>query len=160
MDAIVLLGCRSQPGRALTGAGERRVTAAARAWFDGLAPTIVVSGGRRWDGLAETEVLGRALVSRGVPPSALISEWWSMSTAENARYVAELLLPLRRHVGVVTCDWHMDRARRCFEHAGFRVHSLPAPSPHRPSARRLGRQVRERLSWLLDRRATWGWTDP
>jgi uncharacterized SAM-binding protein YcdF (DUF218 family) len=156
-DALVLLGCRVEPA-SLPGPAERRVERAARAFHDGLAPLVVVSGGRRWHGALEAERLAAALVARGVPESALLREEQSRNTLENARCTRALLaLAGRTRIGLVSCDWHLPRALWIFRRAGFEVEPLPAPSPPVPLHRRALRSFRENGAWLLGRAAVLAW---
>lgn len=151
LDALVLLGCPVHAG-ALPPPAARRVARAARAYREGVSSRLVVSGGRRWDGFVEADVLGAELVRQGVPEGALLLERRSQSTRENARYTAELLGPLgARKVFVVSCDWHLPRALFCFERFGLEAEAVPAPAPPLPFARRTLRQLREEGAWLLDR---------
>jgi uncharacterized SAM-binding protein YcdF (DUF218 family) len=109
-DALVLLGCPVR-GTPLSGAAARRVERASSAYREGLAPTIVVSGGRSWNGRVEADALADALALRGVPREALLLERESRTTHENAVQTARVLLASGlRSVGVVTCDWHLPRA--------------------------------------------------
>lgn len=157
LDALVLLGCRIGPGGALSATAERRVEAAARAFAAGSARAVIVSGGRRWGGHAEAEVMADALVARGVPESKLVLELLSFSTCENARYSAEIAQRLGfTTLAVVTCDWHMPRALRAFDAAGIRARAVPARTPPASVAERLLRAGRESLSFWVDRFATWG----
>jgi uncharacterized SAM-binding protein YcdF (DUF218 family) len=150
-DALVLLGCRITPG-ALPPAAERRVARAAQAFEASLAPRVVVSGGRAWEGLMEADRLARELVNRGVPESALLVERMSLTTLDNARCTARLLAPLGvRRVGLVTCDWHLGRALWSFRREGFDAEGVAAISPPLPPHRRALRSLRERGAWLLDR---------
>ena len=156
-DAIVLLGCpvrRTPP----TGAALRRVERAAQAYRERLANTVVVSGGRRWNGIVEADALADALLERGVPPEALIRERESRTTHENAVRTAHLLLPKSlKNVGVVTCDFHLPRALYCFRRAGFEAEGLGAPSPPLPPLRTLLRTLRERGAWFYVRAVARGW---
>lgn len=153
----MLLGCRIGPDGALSQTAERRVEAAARALAAGSAPRVIVSGGRRWNGHAEAEVMSEALRARGVPGDALLLELLSLSTCENARFSAALA---REHgfgeLGVVTCDWHMRRAVAAFAHAGLVVQPFPARTPPAAVHTRIARAGREQVSSWVDRLATWG----
>ncbi|MCC6215469.1 MAG: YdcF family protein [Polyangiaceae bacterium] len=148
-DAIAVLGCRVRPsGGVLGGAAGRRVRRAIEAYRAGVAPRVVACGGRRWDGVPEADALADALIAGGVPPEAILRERWSVSTAENARYTAALAHGLGlRSVVVVTCDWHLPRAVRCFRAAGFAAVGAGAPSP---PGRAALRWPRERASELLE----------
>jgi uncharacterized SAM-binding protein YcdF (DUF218 family) len=134
LDAIVVLGCRIEPSGRPCSAAMRRADRAARAWREGLAPLVVVSGGRRWHGVAEADALTRYLAETcGVPQAAILGEYRSLSTRENAWCVAQLLRRRAAHgVGVVTCDWHIRRALTAFRAAGLLCEPLPAACPPRP----------------------------
>ncbi len=157
-DALVILGCRILPGGELSAAARRRVQATAAAFLAGRAPRVVVSGGRRWHGVSEAEALMRELEKLGVPAPLLVPELCSLSTCENARNVARLLASRGpSKVGVVTCDWHMARALRSFRLAGLDAAPVAAPSPETGARERALRSARERVSFWLDRFATFGW---
>jgi len=150
LDALVLLGCRATRGE-LPGAAARRVRRAAEAYHAGLAPRVVVSGGRPWPDGVEADLLARALEAQGVPESALVLERESRTTRENAARSAVVLANLRAvRVGLVSCDWHLPRAIACFRRAGVLVEPLPAPSPPVSAVRRALRAVRERGAAMVD----------
>ncbi len=156
---MVLLGCRLRPFGALSAAGERRVARAAAAYREGAAPRILACGGKIWTRVRETDALCAALIRAGVPEASLEREGFSRSTRQNARYAAKLLLPRGiRRIGVVTCDWHMPRALRCFEGAGFEATPVPALAPRLHGLRGLERTVRERISFAVDRAVTRNFT--
>jgi uncharacterized SAM-binding protein YcdF (DUF218 family) len=151
LDAIVLLGCRIGTRRRPTGAARRRTERAARAWREGAAPVIVVSGGRRWHGVCEADALRDLLLGAGVPARCVVTERRSRSTLQNARFAGEVLRARgATEVGIVTCDWHLRRALSAFRRLGFRVVGLAAPSPPAGRWRSLVIGGRERLSSVLD----------
>jgi uncharacterized SAM-binding protein YcdF (DUF218 family) len=155
-DALVLLGC--PVAAKLPGPAARRAARAADAYLAGLAPRVVVSGGRRWGGLVEADRLADELVRRGVPRSAILLERSSQTTRDNARYTARLLAELGvRKLGLVSCDWHLRRALWCFEHFGFEAHGVAAPSPPARPTRRVWRVLREFVAGLVDRGACAVW---
>ena len=156
---VAVLGCRvrfSRTGEA-RGVFGRRTCEGARAWRASSgggaildAGLVVASGGRAWDGRVEADAIRDELVRLGVDPGAIVRERASHSTADNARYTAELLA--RRGIDeviVVTCDWHMARARAAFERAGLRVVPWPAVSPPSSWLRRTYRTIRERVAARL-----------
>jgi uncharacterized SAM-binding protein YcdF (DUF218 family) len=155
-DAIVILACRVGPGGYLSPAAHRRVHRGAELFTEGVASSIVVSGGRRWHGVPEAAAFATRLAELGVPAQAVDRELWSLSTCENARYTARLLRARgQRRVALVTCDWHMPRAVASFTLAGLAPLAFPVAAPHgRPLHRS---RLRERMSWRLDRWMTWGW---
>ena len=157
--SLVLLGCRVVGPAALSPPARRRALCAARALHSGLTRHILACGGKTWGGVREADALSAFLVEQGVPETALERETRSLSTRQNAHYAAELLLPrgLSR-VWLVTCDWHMPRALRSFEGAGFRAEPLPASSPAISNGALLFRSGRERVSLLLDGLLTRGFS--
>lgn len=109
---------------------------------------ILVSGGQpRNASRSEAAVIGDLLEKEfGVP--VRWREGDSLDTADNARFSAALLQPLGiRRIVLVTQAFHMPRARRLFEAAGFEV--IPAPTEL------ASRQVQPRsvLDWLPRTRA-------
>jgi len=157
---LVVLGCRPGARGQVEGPAKRRVLAAAGAYALSPAGTLVVcAGGRAWEGVVEADAFAGALASLGVPPAALVRERCSMTTAENARYVAALWSRRRAITGVaaevhlVTCEWHLPRAEGHFQAAGLRVTRVPAPSPPGPLPKALHAAwfaLRERGAALLD----------
>ncbi|HTQ03137.1 MAG TPA: YdcF family protein [Polyangiaceae bacterium] len=149
-DALVLLGCRVAAG-ALPAAAARRAARAADAFGAGLAPRVVVTGGRVWEGRVEADRLADELVTQGVPRESLLLERASRTTRDNAVLTARLLAPLGYvRIGLVSCDWHLARALWSFRREGFEAEPVAALSPPLGTHRRVGRALRERGAWLLD----------
>jgi len=156
---LVLLGCRVVGPAALSPPGRRRALRAKSALQAGLTHQIVACGGKTWNGVRESDALCAFLIEQGIPELALERESSSLSTRQNAHYAAELLLPRgQRRIWLVTCDWHMARALRCFEGAGFQPEPLPAPCPPIPIGQQLLRSARERVCLGLDALLTRGFS--
>jgi uncharacterized SAM-binding protein YcdF (DUF218 family) len=158
--AIVVLGCRVEPAGRLSGASGRRAARAARAFHEGIARLLIASGGVRWGGVLEADALCRELVLSGVPRESILLERRSNSTRQNACFVAQLIEERNgsahgsvspAELVLVTCDWHMPRALRCFGWVGLRAVGLPAESPGVGPSRRLVRSASEALSGWADR---------
>jgi uncharacterized SAM-binding protein YcdF (DUF218 family) len=159
LPSLVLLGCRLGKRGALSATAQRRAARAASAFREGLSPHILACGGKAWSGVREADALCRFLRESGVPEGALEREVWSRSTRQNAHFAAEMLLPRGvRRVGLVTCDWHMARALRCFEGAGFEPVALPAVAPLLHGLPALARVIRERVSFAVDGALTRGFS--
>ena len=147
LDAVVVLGCRVERGGALSGAAERRVARAARAYHEGAAPLLITSGGKCWYGISEARAFRTRLVELGVPEEQVLLELESHNTRQNAR--CSSLLAQKRglsQLGIVTCDWHMPRALADFRYFGVEAMALPAQAP---AARR--QRAAEHVRRLLDR---------
>jgi uncharacterized SAM-binding protein YcdF (DUF218 family) len=156
---LVLLGCRVVGPAALSSPAQRRALRAAAAFRSGLTQHVLACGGKAWGGVRESDALYAFLIAQGVSASALERESQSNSTRENARYAAQLLLPRGiSKIWVVTCDWHMPRALRCFAGAGFDAEPLPALSPAIAMGATFLRAGRERVCLALDALVTRGFS--
>lgn len=151
VDALVLLGCRVEGLAELSAPARRRAERAALAYREAGPRFVIASGGRRWNGVCEADALGHTLIALGVDESAVVRERASLTTRENARYSARLLRERGvSTVGVVTCDWHLERALACFRREGVEAAGIPAASPPiSPLEGRL-RAWRERLAMRLE----------
>jgi uncharacterized SAM-binding protein YcdF (DUF218 family) len=101
--------------------GWDRICADVQLQADGLAPTIVFSGGGPGR-VSEAEVYAEAARWLGCPREAIVLEPLSASTAEHPRNLLRLgALGIRRDtlLLVVTSRLHSKRAALCFRKAGF-----------------------------------------
>lgn len=103
------------------------------AWERGGVERIVVSGAAAGPPMAEF------LQAAGVPAEAITVEDRSRNTAENAREVARLLADEPRPKTLLTSDYHMWRAERCFAAEGVEVARSPVPDAGKRAARWQGR---------------------
>lgn len=148
-DAIVVLGGGTvRPERLSTS----RLGEAARAWRAGRAPIVILSGGGGRGGTgrgrSEAERMAEAIVTLGVPASALVLEERSHSTLENAEFTARLARERHiRDVLLVTSSVHMPRASLLFQEAG--IQAIPVPVPESTAE---GSWTQR---WLPTRRALW-----
>lgn len=150
-DAIVVLGARILSDGRCGPAARRRVEAGALAFERGVAPVVVVTGGRRWDGQMEAVSMGRLLSRLGVPEEAIVLEPFALSTSENAYFtVRHGRLRGWRRFAVVTCSWHLRRAVQDFRLCGAEVIPMPADSGSGAIERRVIRSIKERTSMRLD----------
>jgi uncharacterized SAM-binding protein YcdF (DUF218 family) len=165
-DAIVVLGCGIRPSGRPGPPAARRAASGASAYFAGVAPRILVSGGRRWGAHVEARVISARLVAAGVPRSAIIEELFSLSTSENAIFSAAALRGLSAsgppdatgaqrppRAAVVTCPWHMARALACFRAAGVDAAPFPTGVADLSRVRRAYLELHEIVCRRLDMRA-------
>jgi len=98
-----------------------RVVHAVWAWQHGHFQSIFLVG-------AGSEEMRRFLIAYGVPEGAISVETRSTSTHENALFLKPLLdrFPPGRIV-LLTSDYHMCRAARCFRRVGIAVTTRPFP---------------------------------
>ncbi len=143
-DAIVVLGCRGST------ALKRRLGIGIRLFEAGAAPLLVLSGGGAGP-LPEAELMRRAAIADGVPPTALLIDTASRNTVENARETARLLSARGLGSVVLVSDRvHLPRAALLFRLAGLRVAgraAVPSRSPTRQASALL-REIAA-LPWSL-----------
>lgn len=133
--AIVLLGGAtspaSPPNRPHPDLGDAadRIWHSARLYKQGIAPKIIISGGRspgmelRSDVQTEAQAMRLLLIDLGVPEQALILEDASRTTRENAEKTKALIGD--RRIALVTSAFHMPRSVKTFERAGLTVDAYP-----------------------------------
>ena len=108
-----------------------RLLYAARLYHQGVAPTILVSGGHaKWVGPetgSESSAMKDILTLAGVPTEAIILETLSSNTYENAVNSIEILDQLEMNkVILVTSAMHMPRAMGIF--TKLKLDVIPAPT--------------------------------
>ncbi len=133
-EAIVVLGgaTKSQffprPGVDLSEEGDR-VLYGAELYKQGLAPIIIVSGGRiawRGSGSPESKDMAEILTQVGVPPSAIIQEPSSYNTRENAVNVQKILNSRKiKNILLVTSAMHMPRSLAIFKRQKITAFAAP-----------------------------------
>ena len=130
-DAILLLGLKLMPDGSPRRELTLRVEKAAECYRAGLAPVIIACGGKtEGTPLSEAAVMGQALLSLGVPETAIRLEDKSLITVENFVNARKLLDRERPRVLIVTSDYHMLRARLiCRFSAGMRCGGRKARIP-------------------------------
>ena len=95
------------------------------AYREGGFRRVVVSGGPR--GAAVATAVRGFLVASGVPAKAIQLETQSTSTRENALRAVEILRGEPGTKVLLTSDFHVYRAYRCFVNAGLEVTAVPVP---------------------------------
>lgn len=127
--AIVVLGAAQWDGRP-SPVLRARVDHAIQLWRRGLAPKLIVTGGRgQGDTTTEAAVERRYAMSHGVPASAILVEAESRSTSESLRNVAAMMDAGAREVILVSDPFHMLRLSILARRFGLR----PRTSPTRTS---------------------------
>jgi uncharacterized SAM-binding protein YcdF (DUF218 family) len=148
-DAIVVLGAPLTPRGELTPILDERVAAAAALYHAGAGRFVIASGGTTQGApRAEADALADGLRSAGVED--VVVENRSLTTAENARFTAELLAARgARTVWLVTQPFHGKRAALLFRRAGVDATCwhIADSVQYRDRARALRWIVREYGSW-------------
>jgi uncharacterized SAM-binding protein YcdF (DUF218 family) len=90
-------------------------------WRSGHFRNILISG----QGVRET--MKPFMMAYGIPESAILIENDATNTHENALFSKRILAGLPGPYVLLTSDYHIYRASRCFLHEGIRVETMPAP---------------------------------
>ena len=106
---LIVLGGSTIEGGVIGFSSYWRAVYALWAWERGGVETIVVSG------VASGPAIAQFLENGGVPKESILVEDVSGSTIQNARHTAKLLAGDPRPKTLMTSDYHMWRAERCFE---------------------------------------------
>jgi uncharacterized SAM-binding protein YcdF (DUF218 family) len=127
--AIVVLGAAQYDGKP-SPVLRARVDHAVDLWQRGLAPLLIMTGGRgTGDTTTEAAVERRYAMRRGVPDSAILVEPESRSTRESLRNVAAMIRNESKEVILVSDPFHMLRLSILARRFGLR----PRTSPTRTS---------------------------
>jgi uncharacterized SAM-binding protein YcdF (DUF218 family) len=152
-DAIVVLGAAQYAGRP-SPVLRARLDHALALWQRGLAPTVMVTGGRAdGDRYTEAEASRRYLRARGVPSSAIRAESEGRTTLVSMRNVAaQLTEDSVRRVLLVSDPFHMFRLSLLARIEGLEPYASPTQtSPISQNTRReLEYAVRETVAVPVD----------
>jgi uncharacterized SAM-binding protein YcdF (DUF218 family) len=143
-DALVVLGARVLPGGEPDDSLRARTLKAVELYRQGIASTLICTGGVGDNPPAESRVAADLAIRSGVPAEKIQLEEHSTSTRENAEYAARICREQGwKKVVVVSDPYHLFRARRAFEREGLTVLTSPALDCRR------NRNPRERVLWTL-----------
>ena len=143
-EAIVVLGGATrndEPPRIIPDMSDRgdRLLYAAKLYKDGVAPLIILTGGRiQWYGGESSEARSMATILElmGIPRDVMVLESRSLNTYENAVYTKEILNQKNiKQILLVTSAAHMPRSLAIFKKQG--INAIPAPTDFMISERNL-----------------------
>ena len=129
VDAIVVMGAAQYDGRP-SAQLRARLDHAADLWRFGLAPIVVVTGGKQaGDRFTEAEASRAYLIDRGVPVEAIVIENSSRTTYDALVGVHSLLAErgLSR-VLIVSDPFHLLRSRLIADEVGLVAYTSPTPT--------------------------------
>ena len=127
VDAIVVMGAAQYNGRP-SPVLEARLSHALNLYNDGLAPVIVVTGGKQPDDLFTEAEAGYAwLMEQGVPESAIVLENEGRSTWESIQGIPEVLpVESAERVLIVSDAFHLFRGELMMRSLDYDAYSSPA----------------------------------
>jgi uncharacterized SAM-binding protein YcdF (DUF218 family) len=126
-DILIVLANDMQPDDLIGSGSYWRAIYAIRIYHQRHFRAVVISGGPGGGHLSMAQVIGRFLVSSGVPADVIHLEEQSTSTRENAIFTTSMVSSWPGKKVLLTSDSHMFRARRAFAAAGLQVTPCPIP---------------------------------
>lgn len=128
-DAIVVLGAAQYDGRPSPQL-EARLDHVVTLWNEGVAPVVMVTGGKLPDDrFTEAETSRRYLVEQGIPDDAIVMEDAGRTTFESLDVAADQLLASGLDEVVLVSDsFHLKRAELIAAGAGLDAHGSATPS--------------------------------
>ncbi|WP_223192357.1 YdcF family protein [Paenibacillus sedimenti] len=124
-DCIIILGAAVWDGKPSPALRER-LDIAVEAYRNGLAPTIIATGGVGGNEPSEAETMKHFLVEKGIPAEAILLEEQSHTTMENLRNSRSIMEEKGlTNAVIVTHGFHAYRA-------SLMAHSLGIPSTVEP----------------------------
>jgi uncharacterized SAM-binding protein YcdF (DUF218 family) len=119
-DVLILLAAARDDRGGISFSSYWRARHALLAWQTGGFKKIVISGG-------EGPGILNFLIAEGIPRDAMVAEWQSASTRENAIETARLIRDMPGKKVLLTSDFHMYRAIRVFRKLGIETTPMPVP---------------------------------
>ena len=117
-DVLIVLAAARDDRGGLSFSSFWRARQALWAWQTGGFKKIVISGG-------EGPGIQNYLIFNGIPRDAMVAEWKSLSTRENAIETARLMEGIPGKKVLLPSDFHMYRAIRAFRKVGVDATPLP-----------------------------------
>jgi vancomycin permeability regulator SanA len=128
-DAVVVLGAQVHADGTPSTALNDRVTTAIELYKQGLAGTIVMSGGTGESGYNEAEVMRDMAVARGVPASAILLDTTGVNTQATVAHTDAILDEHGLDRVMVTSHfYHLPRIKLAYAAEGRDVFTVPSTS--------------------------------
>jgi vancomycin permeability regulator SanA len=130
-QAAVVLGAQVFRDGTLSPSLADRVRTGANLFLDGLAPLLVVSGGRGDGGRHECDAMRSYAEELGVPAQAIVEDRRGVTTQAT---VDDTVVLFRRdgirRVLVISQFYHLPRIKMAYQRAGIDVRTVPARADH------------------------------
>ncbi|HXG35080.1 MAG TPA: YdcF family protein [Bryobacteraceae bacterium] len=126
-DVLIILGAEQLGDGTIGISSYWRAVYGARAFHAGNFRMVVISGGTTMPGPSLASQMAEFMAALGVPRDRIVLEERSWNTRLNALYTAAMVRNWPGKKVLLTSDYHMRRARRCFLRAGLDVEPAPFP---------------------------------
>jgi uncharacterized SAM-binding protein YcdF (DUF218 family) len=160
VDAIVVMGAAQYDGRPSPQLAAR-LDQVAELWPEGLAPVVVVTGGKQpGDRFTEAEASASYLIERGVPDAAIVRDDQGATSFQSLERVAALLgtdSADEQSVLIVTDPYHTLRSVLIAREVGLTAHGSPTQTSVVTGARSFERHVFEAGGVAIGRLTGFDW---
>ena len=152
VDAIVVMGAAQYDGRPSPQL-QARLDHVVELWDQGLAPSVVVTGGNQpGDHFTEASASAAYLIDHGVDPNAILAEDRGHSSWESLRTVAVMLHERgARSVLLVSDPYHSLRIRLMAEELGLTAYVSPTRISPVRGTRAFAKEIKEAAGISLGR---------
>ena len=150
-DVILVLGAAEYRGRP-SPVLRARLDHALELYQQKLAPLVLTTGGAGGDPIYTEGAVGRSyLISRGIPPEAIIVETEGGSTVESTAMAGEIMRRMGLHSVIVVSDgYHIYRVKRMLQFRGLRVYGSPRKEDRQPEGLRENwNYVKQAIGYIL-----------
>jgi len=149
-DVILVLGAAEYRGRP-SPVLRARLDHALDLYQQNLAPRIMTTGGAGGDPVFTEGGVGRAyLMSKGVPPEAIIVETEGESTVYSTGLAAEIMRRMQLNSVIVVSDgYHVFRVKKILESRGLKAYGSPRKEPPRVPLHDRWNYVKQAISYTL-----------
>jgi uncharacterized SAM-binding protein YcdF (DUF218 family) len=128
-DAIIVLGTPAGWEGNPTPSQLARVTEAVHEYERGVAPRLILTGGRTYREYVEADVMARVARAQGIPDSAIFEEPEARDTIQNACYSVRIMNANGwRSAEIISAATHLPRAGMIFDRLPISWRSHAAPS--------------------------------
>ena len=144
VDAIVVMGAAQYDGRPSPQLAAR-LDHVVELWDEGLAPVVVVTGGKReGDRFTEAEASTRYLIERGVPASVILQETEAHNSYDSLVGVHDLLAARGAdRVLLVSDPYHSSRIRLVAQELGLQAYVSPTRTSPVTGGEALRKEIEE-----------------
>ena len=137
-DAIVVFGARVRSDGTPSMTLANRVITASDLYREGLADTVVMTGGIEPSGFDETAVMRDLAVELGVPRNAIVLDADGDTTSASVANTTRLFHHLESHrILAVSQFYHLPRIKLTYAAAGVEVWTVPARTSSIPQTKGL-----------------------
>jgi uncharacterized SAM-binding protein YcdF (DUF218 family) len=149
-EVILVLGAAEYNGRP-SPVLRARLDHALELYKRQLAPRILTTGGAGGDPVFTEGGVGRSyLISRGVPPDAIIVETEADSTLESTAMASEIMRRMGLHSVIVVSDgYHIYRVKRMLESRGLKVYGSPRKELYPGAFHERWNYLKQAIGYLL-----------